>query len=62
MEDGEAFCFAADGAAGSEEAKEMDKPSVRSATRTPDSVPNRNILARTKAVTAFLRCESIGRI
>jgi hypothetical protein len=62
-----AFCgFSAEGAAGSEFASEKERISVRTAVKTVDSgVDCKGLckaLARTRGLTAFLRCESIANL
>jgi hypothetical protein len=65
---GAAACcgFSAEGAAGSEFASEKDRASVRAAETAVDSAVDRKGLckglARTRGLTAFLRCESMARI
>jgi hypothetical protein len=58
--------FSAEGAAGSEFASEKDRTSVRTAETAVDSAVDRKGLckglARTRGLTAFLRCESMARI
>jgi hypothetical protein len=52
-----------DGLSGEEAAgAEYAKASVSAADRTVDNAVDRNALARTNGITAFLCCESIDRI
>jgi hypothetical protein len=52
-----------DGLSGEEAAgAEYAKAIVSAADRIVDNAGDRNALSRTNGITAFLRCESIGRI